>query len=172
MQDTFVEVMVPRKTSGKEMIIEYMIFIIAGVTIAAGVFFMPPLIFLGIAIGALGYYLYTSWKLEYEYSFVENELEIDKIMNKSRRKNVYRVNTQEIEKMVPEAVGTFDMISPDCVYDFSSGIAGAKNYVLVVTQNQQREHIIFEPNQEMVDAMTLKMPGKVKGFGEMPKKMV
>ena len=86
--DVFKEQMVAVKLDGKVKI-KKTIIIVAAVIIAVvgmifGGAFIGPLVVVGLIFGAS--YLTKGMNLEYEYILTNNALDVDKIMNKERRK--------------------------------------------------------------------------------------
>ena len=73
---------------------------------------MPPLLIAAIVLGVCAYlFIFPGTDLEFEYLFVNGELDIDKIMAKSKRKRVKSLNITECEK--PTALRLIALISPD-----------------------------------------------------------
>ena len=59
------------------------------------------MVLVGAGFGYLTYRLSLEWDLEYEYIFVKGELDIDKIMGKSRRKRCVVVDLESTEIVAP-----------------------------------------------------------------------
>lgn len=63
---------------------------------------MPPLLIAAIVLGVCAYlFIFPGTDLEFEYLFVNGELDIDKIMAKSKRKRVKSLNITECDIMAP-----------------------------------------------------------------------
>ena len=56
-----------------------------------------PLLTVGIFVLALAYFYNRTIHVEYEYILMKDELTIDKIINKSKRKRLYAVDLQYLE---------------------------------------------------------------------------
>lgn len=54
------------------------------------------------AFGVLDYFIFQWTDIEYEYLYLQKEISVDKIMAKTRRKNVTTIETEKIEIMAPE----------------------------------------------------------------------
>lgn len=116
-----------------------------------------------VAMGYLTYRLSLNWDLEYEYTFVKGELDIDKIMAKSKRKRCCVVNMDQTEIVAPEGAHQLDSFkdTPCKTMDFSSHIAENKKYIMYTSYQNEMVKIIFEPNERMLDDMWNTAPRKV-----------
>lgn len=150
MNEFYVEQLVPRKTVViKDAMIKYSCIIL---TIVAIVFsFLFPIFWLVmIALAAIDVYLIKNSSVEYEYLYLNGELEIDKIIAKQKRKNVYSVNIEEIlilAHLDSAEVIPFQQLK---TRDFSSGDKGTSVYKMIILKNGQREAILIEPNENLL----------------------
>lgn len=121
------------------------------------------MVLVGAAFGYLTYRLSLEWDLEYEYTFVKGELDIDKIMGKSRRKRCIVVDLDRTEIVAPANSHALDSFKNNkCKeYDFSSHMPEAKPYVMYATVKNEMARIIFEPNERMLNDMRNTAPRKV-----------
>lgn len=124
-----------------------------------------PVGIVGLLIsGFLTYLVFQNMDLEYEYLYINGQLTIDKIMGKSKRKNVWdgdleQVSTVTLVNPLQAANQRPDRMK---VYDCSSKRDGAKIYSLVAQAGQGSIKIIFEPSEEMIRHMRKKYPSKVQ----------
>ena len=59
-------------------------------------------IFLVFALIVVGlFYIRVNIRVEYEYSFTNGELDVDKVVNNTKRKRLLTVDMRKIEKMAP-----------------------------------------------------------------------
>ncbi|MCI9539741.1 MAG: hypothetical protein HFG39_01600 [Lachnospiraceae bacterium] len=129
-------------------------------------FAMAGFIILAIPALILGYVTYRlslNWDLEYEYTFVKGELDIDKIMAKAKRKRCAVFNMEQTEVVAPEGAHQLDNFknTPCKVMDFSSGIPENKKYIMYTSYHNEIVKVIFEPNDRMLDDMWNTAPRKV-----------
>ncbi|MDE6938137.1 MAG: hypothetical protein K2P28_08215, partial [Lachnospiraceae bacterium] len=84
MNDYYTEQMVKKQTDMKDIAIKA---VLAAATIVSFLIIMmyPIGLILPIAMIALDVFVFGRLKVEYEYLFVNGDLDIDKIMNKSKR---------------------------------------------------------------------------------------
>lgn len=150
-----------KKTSMKKtgIIIAGIILAVAG--IAFGGAFIGPLVVVGVLFG--GSYLTKSMNLEYEYILTNNELDVDKIMNKERRKRCFTIDLKEINVMahIDDAVRKPEFERAQKIIDISSGEKGKNTYVIVATVKDELTQVIIEPNDAMKKEIFKQAPSKV-----------
>ncbi|MGN0159870.1 MAG: DUF6106 family protein [Lachnospiraceae bacterium] len=107
--------------------------------------------------------IFRSFDYEYEYSFMGGELDVDKIIQKSRRK---RMNTFDFNRM--ELVAPID--SQEALrmehgnyktFDYTSNMPDARVYVGYAMCNNELVRICFEPNDKMLKELEYISPRKV-----------
>jgi len=173
MQDIFLEKIVARRIRFVEYAFLVIVFI-GGVTFAffAGQFFavgllsaLIPLIVLGVCY--LLYRFGQSLYVEYEYTFTNGELDVDKIVARKRRKRVISLDVRGIEIMAPVRrvyADEFERRRPGAtVYDFASGSRADGRYFAAFTKNGQRFLMIFEPGDAFLAAIGRLIRDKLKG---------
>ena len=119
-------------------------------------------IFLCIGLGAGAYFAGMNASIEYEYQYCDREITIDRIYNKSRRKNVAKYETDRIEILAPARsyrLAEFNNKNyKDLKYDSGEEKQPDPRYVMIY---DGRERITFEPNAELVEAVRGVAPRKV-----------
>jgi len=116
----------------------------------------------GAIFAVLTYFVGLYTEIEYEYLYVDRQLSVDKVLNRSRRK---KVASYEIERM--EILAPFNSYHLDSyknrtadVKDYSSGIINQPDTRYVMFYDGTKK-IIFEPSAEMVKAIATIAPRKV-----------
>ena len=99
--------------------------------------------------------------VEYEYLFVNGSLDIDKIMAKSRRKNMFSMEMTDLEMMAPSGSPELRPYQGLKGTDYSSGMPGADTYEMIVVNNGEKKKIIFEPNKTVCEGLKMLAPRKV-----------
>lgn len=88
---------------------------------------------------------------EYEYAYTNGALDIDVIMNREKRKNVFSGMVSEFEIMAhiddKEHLALYDKLP---ISDFSSGEVLGNTYVFVTTYKGKRKKFIFEPREDIL----------------------
>ena len=164
MNDTYVEVMVDRKTSpllGAFRIILYALAIVCFMMaiVGSGVFFVGA-----IAFAVVAYFVLPNFDLEYEYLYIDKEISIDKIMAKEKRKHVQTIDLNKMEVIAPVKSHELDQYKARGLktYDFTSGNEDARVYTVVYENGGAGTVMVnIEPNEEMLRAIKNVFPRKV-----------
>jgi hypothetical protein len=163
MAEVFVEHLVKRKVGIYNWILRFL----AVVASVCSVFLFP---YLGVftltvmfGIIYLCYIVFSNTSIEYEYSFLNGELTIDRILGQRKRKHVatFDLNQTEIvartnsEDIQSRAKGMR-------VADFSSGMQSADMCSMIVNGKNGQIHVLFEPDEEMIRAMKYVRPSLIR----------
>ncbi len=161
MNETYVEWLVKRKTPAYMLLLKFLTIILAACFILLGFLFMPAMI-IGILLGVAAYFVNLNADLEYEYLYVDKELAVDKVLAKSRRKRVAVFDVGKMEILAPIKSWHLDNYKnrQDKVVDYSSGEEKQPDGRYVFYYDGQKK-VIFEPNEEMIKAITTVAPRKV-----------
>ena len=102
--------------------------------------------------------------LEYEYLYVNGELDIDRIILKKRREHIGTYKVQDLVFLAPLDPKGLRKYRKDRYTRIRDCSGGRKNirYGMLISQNDGNELIIFEPNQEMLLDMQRRSPEKVR----------
>ncbi len=161
MNESYVELLVKRETPLKERILN--VIAIALTAAFACLFFLTAnlLMLIGVIVfGIAVYFVRMNTNLEYEYLYVDKELSVDKILAKTKRKKVTRVNIDRLEILAPlESYHLADYKNrTGKISDYSSGKDGANRYMMIC-DGQNR--MIIEPNEELIKSIRNVAPRKV-----------
>lgn len=160
MSDFYTEQLIKKRTGTKELFIKALLVAVAIASVFS-VFIIPMGIIIPVIFVALAWFLITRMDVEYEYLYVNGDLDIDKIMHKSKRKRVFSVSVDEIELLAPADSARIGQFRNTTTLDLSSGSADARKYVLVAAKNGQMTKLVFEPNDTIVEGMFMLAPRKV-----------
>ena len=100
MNDSYSELLIKKEQTAKDKIIKFLLLGLIAVTAVIGFVF----IFAWIAtliLGVVAYFTLPNLDLEYEYVYVNGELDVDKIMSKSKRKRLKSFDLAKLELMAP-----------------------------------------------------------------------
>lgn len=161
MNETYVEWMVKKKAPAYMVLLKFVLIILTVCLVLVGMVFMP-LMLVGIAFGVAAYFVNLHANLEYEYLYVDRELTVDKVMNKSRRKRVAVFEVGKMEILAPIKSWHLDNYKnrQDKVVDYSSGEEKQPDRRYVFFYDGQKK-VIIEPNLELVKAIAVVAPRKV-----------
>lgn len=160
--DVLIEQLYKRKKTSLDIAVQALIFF-STIILAMGFYFIASLLPFGSFVGMLGiiglvylgYKLFMKYDLEYEYIYLNGEIDIDKIIAKSDRKRIITVKCTDFEKF-----GIYDAndsqiknIQVDKSFNFSSN-TGAKQYYAVLKHREfKKTLIIFEPEERIIADM-------------------
>ncbi|UZW15585.1 DUF6106 family protein [Clostridium pasteurianum] len=161
--DNFYEQFVGRKDSKFYNFINVLVY---GFCIIALLFFAIAKVFAFIVFFIIGSGIFLAKKklyTEYEYSFTNGEIDIDKITDRSNRKSVANFNINDIEIM---AKADSDIIkngnfSYEKELNFYVNHNKGAVYSIYVACNKGKLKINFVPDKEFVDLCYLLNPRKV-----------
>ena len=147
MNDVVLEWIIPYVMPAKKRLLKAVLVSLLIVLLADTVLFYAFLLLPAIVLGIVEFFLFRSWKLEYEYVYVNGDFTISKIIRKEKRKDVFHCDRKDIQ-YVREGKLTEDGCR---VSDFSSGWEKADVYTLR-TGNRL---VYIEPNEEFLQDLRL-----------------
>lgn len=160
MDDFYTEQLIKKQTSSKDTLKKVGLIAVTVLSVLIA-FIMPVGIILPIVMIVIDVLVIRSLDVEYEYAFVNGDLDIDKIMNKARRKRLFSVNVEQLELLAP--VGSVELMPYKKVktYDYTSGTGNEKVYALISSEKGEVRQTLFEPNETIVEGFFVKAPRKV-----------
>jgi len=163
MNDSYTEWLVKRKAPASSILLKAALIALCAVSA-----FLALTTALGIIIltaaGAATYFIFQNLDLEFEYLVVNDQITIDKIMGKARRKKVWEGILSEVQMVAPlDSYVLKDYEKPDMKrLDFGSHTPGAKVYGMIHQgEGGQVTKIIFEPNDKILQHIRQRAPRKV-----------
>ena len=171
--DIFCEYLVKRKKSSSEKIMISVI-IILGILFTLGslLFLFPILSTLISSLGAVVFplvvviwYLVISYikmySVEYEYSITDGEMDVDKIVNKSKRVRVLTMRLRNFEVIAPilsdKYTNEFKALkTADC----SANAKASATYFAVYSDDEGRKCLLFDPSDKMIEITQKYCPDK------------
>ena len=101
MSDLYSELLVKKKQTAKDLVVKYGLIALTVIMVLGGLVLNVLLLVPAIALGIACYFVIPKTDLEYEYLFVNGELDIDMIMSKSKRKRVKSLQLAEADLVAP-----------------------------------------------------------------------
>ena len=121
-----------------------------------------PLLWFGTMIfGMIAYYVKLRSYVEYEYTYIDKELSIDKVYNKARRKKGVKLdlNTMEICALFTSHELDSYKNRGGKTIDYSSGeISQPETRYMIVAEGGQK--YVIEPNEELLTCLKNVSPRK------------
>lgn len=153
--DTFVEQLIRRQRPGGEVLFKCGA-VLAGLILTAAAFLFVrsffPVCFALVVIMEFFAFVYTV--KEYEYSFINGDVDIDMIQGKRRRKTVLSVSCRQIVTMAPVREGASALSGNyDRILDASeSSRSEGRWYFITESQDGRQELVYLNPNQRLLTA--------------------
>lgn len=160
MGDYYTEQLVARKASGSDFMIKLGLLAATAISFIL-VLILPFAVIAPIVMIVVDVFAFRALNVEYEYLYVNGNLDIDKIMAKSRRKRVFSMEMADLEVIAPAGASELRQYQGVKVHHFDSGVPGAAVYEMVITQKGEKAKIAFEPNEVILDGMRMLAPRKV-----------
>jgi hypothetical protein len=158
--DIFHEQIVKKQNSGLRLlamigvIVGFSLALIATFLFLSFLFPMTMLILAGLAY--LGWYIITGFNIEYEYILTNDELDIDKIIAKRKRKRLISIkmsNVSDFAKLTDANADAGSRTLVDC--------AGEEFHKVIMDFKHERMgecRLLFTPSEDMTEQMVKVLP--------------
>lgn len=99
-------------------------------------------------------------KIEYEYSYADGILTIDRITNGKKRKQCLELDLKHAERicLYGQEDASCSEEAEASVDDYASGRSDARVYILLFKSDGRRHKVIFEPDDKMLSAIKQTVP--------------
>lgn len=164
MSDLYSELLVKKESTGKDSVIKYGMIALTVIAVVGGIFVSPILLIAAIALGIACHFILPKTDVEYEYLFVNGELDIDMVMAKSKRKKVKSLNLTDADLIAPLNSHRMDYYNGNSrmkTLDYSSGNAEHKRFAVIIKTGGESCRVIIEPDEQMAQAIKNSAPSKV-----------
>lgn len=154
MGDYFIEQLVKRNTTIGNTLAKVALILVTVLSLVVG-------IWLTIILVIVDMFLFKRMDVEYEYSFYNGDLDIDKVIAKESRKKQFSTNIKDMDLLAPSGAQELLGYQRLKVIDYSTRTAGNRTYEMVTSKDGEKVRVVFEPNEEMLNAMRDLAPRKV-----------
>lgn len=164
MSDLYSELLVKKEQTAKDVVTKYGLITLTVLFVVAGLFISTLLLIVAIALGVVSYFVIPKTDLEYEYLFVNGDMDIDMVMSKAKRKKVISLKLTEADLIAPLTSHRMDYYNANQklkVLDYSSGNPEHKRFGVITRHGNETCKIIIEPDEEMALAIKNSAPSKV-----------
>lgn len=161
MGDIFVEQLVKRQTQSGQKGIIFVLSLLAAVLCFAGFFLYNIILLPAAAVVGIAVWYYRSTDIEYEYCLVNSQFDVDKIIAKSKRKQLISVDLKNLEVAAPVGSDRLIRLNNLKTLDFTTGEKNVQTFAMAVRTDKESIKIIFNPNNKLMDAIYKMAPGKV-----------
>ncbi len=120
----------------------------------------------GIVLIVALIWAYPKLNVDYEYVFVDGQLDFDKITGKAKRKTMLRIDMDQVEIVAPQGSHALDGYTYVQLVNknFSSNDKNVKPYIIIASVEDKKYRISFEPSEKMLSMMRQKSPRKVAQY--------
>lgn len=164
MSDTYREIMVKRETPAVNKLLKGGLIGLTAVFFLLGMVTYPIVLVAALICGGVTFFVVPKLEMEFEYLYVNGELDIDVIYSKQKRKKMGSYDMQELEVLAPEkshALDSYMNKNGVKVRDFTSGNPEAKNYILVFNKDNTQVIIKAELDDAVISDIRRIAPRKV-----------
>lgn len=165
MDGQYCETFVKRGVLPKHKVIKAAIWLVAFAAFAAGIFFLGPYGFIPcVVIILIGIFVSPSFNVDFEYVYVDGQIDFDRITSGEKRKTMLRIDLDNIELMAPMSSHRLDQfrnMQGIAKHDFTSQKSPEAVYGLAFNEGDKRNLVLFEPSDEMISLASRKSPRKV-----------
>lgn len=110
-----------------------------------------------IVVFALNTYFYRRGKIEYEYLYCDDVLIVAKIINKSKRKNMAKIEMDNVELVAPitaPEARNFELLPKK---DFASAKRKNPIYIMVTVIKGKKVRLLLEPSEKLLYCFRMKL---------------
>ncbi|MDR2655860.1 MAG: hypothetical protein LBC56_07340 [Oscillospiraceae bacterium] len=168
MEDVFVEQLVKKETNAVTALLRVLI-VAASVVLGLGLFWISPYLgafsIVGLAIGAGafygGYYLVTSFNVEFEYAVTNGIVDVDKIVHQRKRTRLASFDCKSVEaagkyKKSEHEGKTYGKVIKACI---SEEEVSKPWYLTFTSANTSGlALLVFNPDERTLNAIRPKLP--------------
>lgn len=159
--DTFFEQIVRIKKSGSTLALVLFIWFLA-ISVSVFLFFFPLLgalsaiVIIGILYGA--WWLTTKFNVEYEYIVTNDDMDVDKIINKSARKRLASITLSKVERVEKFNPALIRNVKKENLL-FACDQNDPNTYLIVTSPDDSKvNYIVFSPNEKLQAAIKKTLP--------------
>ena len=168
--DIFIEKLVPRKRRGKDIAaivgLVFLTILLSLITLMFHEFLFGFWFAIIAGLIFVCYRLISGQNIEFEYSLTNNELDVDRIVARRKRKRLFTVNARQIDILAPISNEQYlrQKNSPSIkrTHDCTSGDLNAQIYFTIFfDKDGQKCLALFEPNEKIIAGFKRYSPKKV-----------
>ena len=163
MNDALYELLVARRPKPYDLPVRILVILLIVAVIFFGMPFLGFLaVFIAVLIALAAYYLiFPRLSVEFEYTLLNHDMQIDAIYNRAKRKSRMNFDIQNAEIIAPKKSPRLNSYHAEKVHDFSSGSGSAKVYAIMIPIDKKNACIYIEPDAKMLDHMQQWMGSKM-----------
>lgn len=167
MNDLYLEELIKKKRTGKDNALRALLMGLTGVLVLLALLTWNLLITIpAIAICVADIFIFPRFNLEWEYQYVNGELDVDRILNRAKRKRIASYEISSAEIIAPAGSHRLDYQNKNLkmkVVDYTSCDPAREKqvYAMIIANEGAQTKVLFEPSEQMLKDMRVKAPRKV-----------
>ncbi|MBS6194746.1 MAG: hypothetical protein KH828_04120 [Clostridiales bacterium] len=167
MSDLYLEELIKKKRTGKDTALRAALMGLTGVLVVLALLTWNILITVpAIAICIADIFIFPRFNVEWEYQYVNGELDVDRILNRAKRKRIASYDIANADMIAPAASHRLDYHNNNTklkIKDYTSQDPQREKsvYAMLISANGELTKVLFEPSQQMLKDMRTKAPRKV-----------
>lgn len=157
-------VMVEQKKTPMRLALELVVLVAAILVTVGSLLFNPVFLIIGILLFFAFYFVHKYNFIEYEYIYIEGQLDIDRIYAKSRRKSVAKIDMEDLIMIAPAGsreISNYERNNEVKKKNCTSCLPDRKIYDAVYKDKKGTYLIYFEPDENMLDLIAVRNPRKI-----------
>ncbi len=162
--DNIAEQLVEKRRTGadtlKKILISAAALILASFFMYLAMMGMLTMVIFAVLILGGGVWLLGNFNIEYEYIVTNNEMDIDKIIGRRKRKRMITVDISSAEEFAPYPAD--HDVSADATVHAYSGSETDAYYLVVNHSGYGRVKLIFNPNERIREAIMQELPNTLR----------
>ena len=167
MSVAFKELLIKQRENRKDKMLGTAMVVAAVLSLVSGLILHPLFLLGAVAFGILSYVVYfRKMKVEYEYTYMDKELRIDRIYNESKRKSVVVLDLNKMEILAKENSYHLDGYKNRTVkeWDFSTGLEDDDDLATYIMYYAGSDKYYLSLNEDFMKTIRQTMPHKVKAY--------
>lgn len=162
MSDLYTELLVKSKTSMGMKVLKVVLTVVTAIAAVLGLLSTNWIFLIVAVVLGVGCYLVSqNADVEYEYLHVNDEIDIDKIYNRNKRKKFLTIDLKSVEIAAPLGSHALDSYQRLKIVDCSAKDPNQKPYVLVCKVGEEMKQVYLQLDQKMVKNLKARMPRKL-----------
>lgn len=160
MGDSFFEETVPKKTSFGTVLLKLLLIVLTAVTLIFGLFASFLFMLAFVALALIDHFVFPRFKVEYEYSYVNGEIDVAAIYSKQNRKHLVTITGENLECVAPlgsDALRGYGDTFP--IKDYSGDMGGTPSVIVKGGTEHAKYYLML--TEEMLRDLKYRYPGKV-----------
>ena len=151
MDTALYELLVARQNQMKTHLLKSLLLTLMVVFAIISTFFFPILLPIVFLVEAMGYYfIFPRFNVEYEYTLLQQDFDIDIIYNKAKRKAAITIDLRDAELIAPASSSRVNAFKTTVTLDYSTQNPSDKPYAIIIPLNKNLNKILIQPDEKMM----------------------